>query len=82
MLTSSFSSYSLALYGHRYLESGIGPVIAKRVFGVSAYSQILVGGSNFGELLGALSVFLLNDMVPTPIPWLRLDSLLLLIVWV
>jgi hypothetical protein len=72
----------LALYGHRYLESGIAPIVAKQVFKVSAYSQILVGGSNFGELLGAVTVFLLNDHVPTPIPWLRLDSLLLMIVWV
>ncbi|KAH8152672.1 uncharacterized protein LAJ45_03513 [Morchella importuna] len=73
--------YSVALYGHRYLESGIAPLVAKQVFKVSAYSQILVGGSNFGELLGALGVFFLNDFVPTPIPWLRADSLLLLIVW-
>ena len=27
-------------------------------------------------------VFLLNDFVPTPIPWLRADALLVLIVWV
>ncbi|KAF8473985.1 major facilitator superfamily domain-containing protein [Kalaharituber pfeilii] len=74
--------YSVALYGHRYLESGIAPIIAKQIFKKSAYSQILVGGSNFGELLGAVIVFLLNDVVPTPIPWLRVDSLLLLIVWV
>lgn len=71
----------MALYGHRYLENGIAPIIAKSVFGNSAYSQIMVGGSNFGELLGAFSVFLMNDFVPTPIPWLRCDSLLVLIVW-
>jgi hypothetical protein len=75
-------SYSVALYAHRYLENSISPLIAKRVFNESAYSQILVGGSNFGELLGALSVFFLSDSVPTPLPWLRLDCLLLLIVWV
>ncbi|RPB29429.1 MFS general substrate transporter [Terfezia boudieri ATCC MYA-4762] len=73
--------YSMALYGHRYLENGIAPIIGKQVFKNSAYSQILVGGSNFGELLGAFSVFILNDFVPTPIPWLRLDSFLVLIVW-
>lgn len=39
-------------------------------------------GSNIGELIGALSVFLFGDMVPTPIPWLRLDSFLLLLIWV
>ena len=41
--------YSLALYGHRYLENGIAPAIAKRYLGNSAWSQIMVGGSNFGE---------------------------------
>jgi MFS family permease len=73
--------YSFALYGHRYLENGIAPVIARRYLGNSAWSQIMVGGSNFGELLGALFVFLFTNLIPTPIPWLRLDALLLLIVW-
>jgi flagellar biosynthesis protein FliQ len=73
--------YSLALYGHRYLENGIAPAVAKRYLGTSAWSQIMVGGSNFGELLGALFVFLFTQVVKTPIPWLRLDSLMLLIVW-
>jgi hypothetical protein len=41
--------YSFALYAHRYLENGIGPVIARRYLGNSAWSQIMVGGSNFGE---------------------------------
>lgn len=72
-----FTSYSVALYLHRYLESGVGPAYARRVLGTSAWSQILVGGSNFGELLGALSVFLLATKIPTPIPWLRMDALAL-----
>lgn len=41
----------------------------------------VVGGSNFGELLGALTVFLFTNKVHTPMPWLRLDALTLLIVW-
>ncbi|KAK9357133.1 hypothetical protein V1504DRAFT_465609 [Lipomyces starkeyi] len=73
--------YSIALYGHRYLENGIAPAIARRYLGNSAWSQIMVGGSNFGELLGAGLVFLFTNLVPTPIPWLRIDSLMLLIVW-
>ncbi|OCL12411.1 hypothetical protein AOQ84DRAFT_395705 [Glonium stellatum] len=73
--------YSIALYGHRYLENGIAPAIARRYLGNSAWSQIMVGGSNLGELFGALFVFLLTNLVTTPIPWLRLDSLMLLIVW-
>ncbi|PSN60285.1 hypothetical protein BS50DRAFT_506839 [Corynespora cassiicola Philippines] len=73
--------YAVALYGHRYLENGIAPAIARRYLGNSAWSQIMVGGSNFGELLGALFVFLFTNLVSTPMPWLRLDSLTLLIVW-
>lgn len=73
--------YTLALYGHRYLENGIAPAIAQRYLGQSAWSQIMVGGSNFGELLGALFVFLFTDLITTPIPWLRFDAMALLIVW-
>ncbi|KDR78225.1 hypothetical protein GALMADRAFT_138347 [Galerina marginata CBS 339.88] len=75
-------SYTLALYMHRFLENSLAPAFAKRVLGTSAWSQIIVGGSNFGELCGALSVLILSDVVTTPVPWLRLDALLLNIVWV
>jgi hypothetical protein len=47
-----------------------------------AWSQIIVGGSNFGELLGAFTVLLLTEKVITPLPWLRLDALMLNLVWV
>lgn len=73
--------YSFALYGHRYLENGIAPAIARRYLGNSAWSQIIVGGSNLGELLGAGFVFLFTNLVHTPMPWLRLDAIMLLIVW-
>lgn len=74
--------YTLALYGHRYLENGLAPIYARSIIGVSSYSQIIVGGSNFGELLGALSVMIFSMAVPTPMPWLRLDAILLNLVWV
>lgn len=73
--------YSFALYGHRYFENGVAPLIAKRILNVSTYSQIMVGGSNFGELLGALSVFFAADKVQTPIPFIRLDALLINVLW-
>ena len=72
-----FTAYSVPLYLHRYLGSDVGPAFARRVLNTSASSQILVGGSNFGELLGALSVFMLATKIPTPIPWLRMDALAL-----
>ncbi|KAJ9113870.1 hypothetical protein QFC19_000063 [Naganishia cerealis] len=74
--------YSFALYGHRYLENGLAPIFAKQILGVSSWSQIIVGGSNFGELLGALSVLLFSTKISTPIPWLRLDALALNLVWI
>ncbi|KAF1829415.1 hypothetical protein BDW02DRAFT_509979 [Decorospora gaudefroyi] len=73
--------YAVALYAHRYLENAIAPAVARRYLGNSAWSSIIVGGSNFGELLGALFVFMFTNLVHTPIPWLRLDALALLIVW-
>lgn len=47
----------------------------------AAWSQILVAGSNFGELLGAFFVFIFTNLTHTPLPWLRLDSLILPILW-
>jgi hypothetical protein len=73
--------YAVALYAHRYLENGIAPQVARRYLGESAWAQIIVGGSNLGELLGALSVLLFTNAIQTPMPWLRLDALLLLVVW-
>lgn len=73
--------YAIALYAHRYLENGVAPQVARRFLGNSAWAQIMVGGSNFGELLGALSVLLFTNVIHTPMPWLRLDALMLLIVW-
>ncbi|CAF3630605.1 unnamed protein product [Rotaria socialis] len=73
--------YSLTLYIHRYIENGIAPQIAKRYLQNSEWSQIIVGGSNFGELLGALCVFFLTKKIRSPIVWLRLDSILLFILW-
>ncbi|KAL3436712.1 hypothetical protein BDV09DRAFT_164215 [Aspergillus tetrazonus] len=73
--------YSVALYAHRYLENSVAPAISRRYLGNAAWSQIIVGGSNLGELLGALFVILFTNTVATPIPWLRLDALLLLVTW-
>jgi len=74
-------AYSFALYVNRYLDDTVAPLIARRYLGNSAWSQIMVGGSTFGELIGALFVFIFTNLVPTPIPWLRLNAFLLLIVW-
>jgi hypothetical protein len=67
---------------HARADIHLFPIPLHRVLGTSAWSQIITGGSNFGELLGALSVLLLTNYVPTPIPFLRLDALALNLVWV
>ncbi|KAG0251433.1 hypothetical protein BG011_007608 [Mortierella polycephala] len=74
--------YSIPLFTHRYLESQLTPAFAKRILNQGAYAQIMVGGSNFGELLGAIFVLFFARKIRTPIPWLRLDALCLLIIWI
>ncbi|CAF4198182.1 unnamed protein product [Rotaria sordida] len=76
-----FPCYSLEFYVHRYIENGIAPQIAKRYFQNSEWSQIIVAGSNFGEFLGAIFVFFLTKKIRSPIILLRLDCILLLIIW-
>jgi MFS family permease len=73
--------YTFALYGHRYLENGVVQIYAKSVLGNSGVAQVIVGGSNLGELLGALCVMIFTNAIPTPLPWLRLDGLSLQLVW-
>ena len=36
-----------------------------------------LASSNLGELLGAAGVILFSEVIPTPMPWLRLDALFL-----
>ncbi|KAG9030344.1 hypothetical protein FS842_004445 [Serendipita sp. 407] len=84
LLPRSFSMLNdriLLVYGHRYLENAISPAIAKRIMLDSSYSQIMVCGSNLGELFGAMFVLLATTLVQTPLPFLRFDALALLIVW-
>jgi len=80
-----------------YLENNVANIFATAVLEDSSFQQIMVGGSNFGELLGAVTVFFTVNYIPTwvpihfliplshittrPIPFLRLDALMLLIIW-
>ncbi|KAJ3016194.1 UNVERIFIED_CONTAM: hypothetical protein HDU68_012371 [Siphonaria sp. JEL0065] len=73
--------YTLGLVYHRYLENGIAPNFSKLVLGDASFAQIMNGGSNFGELLGALVVFIFNTQIHTPIPWVRWDALVLNLLW-
>ncbi|KAI9190107.1 hypothetical protein H9P43_001545 [Blastocladiella emersonii ATCC 22665] len=75
-------AYTLPLVLHRYLENVLFAHYANFALSTGSYQQLLVSGSNFGELLGALFVLLFADSVKTPIPWLRLDALTLLFVWI
>ena len=73
--------YSLPLVMHRYIEGGVASVYSKLVLNESAYGSYINGGSNFGELLGALFVFWNLNMFPTPLPTLRWDALVLNFCW-
>jgi len=73
--------FSFSLFAHKFLSNTVILVVAKRYLGNAAWSQIMVGGSNLGELAGALLVLLFTDAIPTPMPLLRFDALSLLLVW-
>lgn len=53
--------YAVPLVMHRYLESQLAPAFSKNILKNTPYSQIMVGGSNFGELTGA--VFVVNPIL-------------------
>ncbi|GAM19233.1 hypothetical protein SAMD00019534_024080 [Acytostelium subglobosum LB1] len=67
---------------HRVLENILFPVFAKKVLKDGSLSGILTGGSNFGELLGALTVVKFGKYVKNPMWWVRIDGLCCSIVWV
>lgn len=75
-------AYSLPLVLHRYLENVLFIQYGRDTLGHKEFSQILLVGSNFGELLGALFILVFSNLVETPLPWLRLDALTLFIVWI
>eukprot|EP01038_Epipyxis_sp_PR26KG_P007208 gene7208-9836_t len=80
-LTWLIFGYSIPLVMHRYIENGVAIIYAKLVLGESAYASFILGGSNFGELLGAATVLFNLNTFPTPIPLLRWDALVLNLTW-
>lgn len=76
-----FFGYTIPLVMHRYIENGVASVYAKLVLKESAYASFIVGGSNFGELLGALFVFMNLRLFKTPLPCVRWDALVLNLTW-
>lgn len=87
----------ILMHQYSYLENNLANIFATAVLNDSSFQQIMVGGSNFGELCGAVTVFFTVNYIPTcvsllfflsfliittrPIPFIRLDALMLLIVW-
>jgi hypothetical protein len=74
-------AYVLPLVVHRYFENTFFPFYAKYNLGDGAVQQILIGGSNFGELCGALAVLFTATRIRTPLPWLRADAITLFLIF-
>lgn len=55
-----------------YLENNLANIFATAVLKDSSFQQIMVGGSNFGELCGAMTVFFTVNYIPTCVPLLFL----------
>ena len=72
-----FQDTALPLYGYRFLENNIEVYITRRYLGNSAWSKIIVGGSNFGKLFGSL----FGSSLRLPFHERSPNAGLLLIVW-
>ena len=75
-------AYSLGLVGHRFVEGTVFPFYAKEMLKNSDLQTVLTGGSNFGEFLGGMIVLITAASIKTPIPWIRLDAICMLVSWV
>jgi len=67
---------------HRLIENLLIPVFTKKVLNDGSLSGIIVGGSNFGELLGAFLVMQISRYVKNPLHYCRIDAVLLGLLWV
>eukprot|EP01132_Coremiostelium_polycephalum_P003899 gene3899-4866_t len=74
-------TYVLPQVLHRLLENLLFPSFSKLVLKDGSLSGILTGGSNFGELLGALAIVKFGKKVKNPLWWVRLDALFTTLVW-
>ncbi|CAG8438847.1 6679_t:CDS:2 [Diversispora eburnea] len=74
--------YVLPLMFHRYIEGYLFPTFSKQVLKEGHLSGFLLAASNFGELCGALLVLVIGSRIYSPLPWVRLDSMTLMVLWV
>ena len=68
---------------HRLIENLLFPVFSREVLGDGTLSGIILGGSNFGELLGAAFVVFASRYVffRNPMVFVRSDAFFLTFVW-
>ncbi|KAF0984855.1 hypothetical protein FDP41_000754 [Naegleria fowleri] len=67
---------------HKLIDNIFLPAFAKMILKRGSYSGIMLGGSNFGELLGAGLLFLLAKKVKKPTIWILMDALFLNLMWI
>ena len=79
LCTTVQSTFSFA--DRRSLTFMIAPLLAKEMFAMSVTTQILIGMSNFGIVFGVVGGFATN-FIKTPMPWLRMAAISLLVIWV
>ena len=75
------TSFCLLHADRRYLQWAVIPAFSFFMLGNPEYALILVGMSSVGILFGSLSAFTLK-FIKSPLLWLRIGALLLLLVWV
>ncbi|MCJ1327242.1 hypothetical protein MMC10_003910 [Thelotrema lepadinum] len=76
-------AYTLTQYSHVMIETFIALIIGQRYFGGDPrYTQTIIAGSNIGEFCGAVAMLFLQPRVSSPLPWVRLNAIMLMLIWI
>ena len=74
-------AYTFTQYSHAIAETNLALIIGQRYLGNAKYTQTIVAGSNIGEFCGAVVAMVLQPHIPSPLPWVRFNALMLLLIW-
>lgn len=67
---------------HRIFENLLLPVYFNYLVGDGTLQGLGLGGSNLGELFGALCVFLASRLISNPLIWITSDALAMNLLWI
>jgi len=75
-------AYVVPLCLHFYIKGTLLPLYANAVLKNGTLNGILLGSNTLGSLVGGLLLLVFLSKVRSPLPWVRLGAVMLLMLWV